>query len=167
MPMRIDENDHISVLTTVKDILLAMRTGLVSSPPTEVAPFWQLVDGEARGTEFARPFISVCVPKVELLGSVDNLRLIRLGIVVRAYVDVLFPGIHAPIIGVIESLDAFFNGLRERGESIANGLDGFDDGSWTIDCPAAASGPRLAKVTYHKTCILRAPRQGNDIIEVA
>lgn len=153
--------DRTTVRAAFDSLLTLMRTNLVADPLTAVKPLRRIETGDVANDSYARPFMTVSVDRLRMVGVVDDDRLIEASLTMRIVSETTQRDAADAIFDVVGAVDDYLDSLRDV--SIIDGVKGFDDRVWAIDYPRQSSGARVVMATSKSIMVVNVERLQNQL----
>lgn len=148
-----------TVSTALSTLRGSLRANLVADPPTPSAPFREVAMEPAEETDCVRPFLAVYLDQTELLGLVDDDRVVEVTMKLHLVADVSTVDSHEELLALIGAVDDYFDEIRDSG--VVNGAEGFEKRVWSFSFAKLTAGARTAGATAKQTFIVKIEREQN------
>jgi hypothetical protein len=151
--------DRTTIKEAINELVAKLRANLIADPPTATMPFRRVEVGPGGVGEYPRPFLALSLVQAQLVGVVDNDKLMEVSMTLRIVTDVSTSDPHAAILDKIGAVEDYFDGIADTG--IIEGAEGFDDRQWKFEYPKVTAGSRVAAATAAQTFVVKVEREHN------
>jgi hypothetical protein len=153
--------DRTTVRAAMDEFVSKLGLNLAAEPPTVTKPFRKVAVSLGTSEEYARPFLTVRVARVEPVAAVDDDRIFEVSLKLRMVTDVTAADPHGSIFDKIGAIEDYLDGIRDTGVIV--GAEGFDRRAWTIEYPRPASAARTATAEATEVIVVKVQRGQNRV----